>query len=108
MMDAKRAQQEGRFGKKAEQKYHWAKPQKREMPKERRESAEISGEEKERFGSFHWPNPSLPPRRPLLFNPKPGQREQRHEKVEFPFTLADRNWNLSSPLSTKDLQPLMS
>lgn len=61
MMDAKRAQQEGRFGKKAEQKYHWAKPQKREMPKERRESAEISGEEKERFGSFHWPNPSLPP-----------------------------------------------
>lgn len=68
MTDAKRAQQEGRFGKKAEQKYHWAKPQKTEMPKERRESAEISGEEKERFCSFHWPNPSLPPPPGLCFS----------------------------------------
>lgn len=33
MMDAKRAPQEGQFGKKAEQKYHWVNPQKREMPK---------------------------------------------------------------------------
>lgn len=39
MMDAKRALQEGQFGKKAEQKYHWANPQKREMPKERRGNA---------------------------------------------------------------------
>lgn len=108
MMDAKRALQEGRFGKKkAKQTHYWAKPQKSEMPK-MREWAGISGEQKERFGSFPQPDPSLPHQRPLHFIPKPGQREQRDEKVEFPFTLADRNLNLSSPLSTKDLKPLMS
>ena len=39
MMDAKRAPQEGQFGKKAEQKYHWANP-----PKER----DAKGEERKR------------------------------------------------------------
>lgn len=79
MMDAKRALQEGQFGKKAEQKYHWANPQKREMPKERRGNAKIHGEE-ERSGSFPWPNPSLTYWRPLHFIPKPGQHEHRDLK----------------------------
>lgn len=49
-----------------------------------------------------------PHQRPLHFIPKPGEHKQRDEKVEFLFTLADRNLNLSNPPRTKDLRPLMS
>lgn len=57
---------------------------------------------------FLWPDDSVPHQRPSRFIPKPGEHKQRDEKVEFLFTLADRNLNLSNPLRTKDLKPLMS
>lgn len=87
-------------------------PKEREMPKKgERACTELSDEEKEREPhkhSFLWPDHSLPHQSPLHFIPKPGEHKQRDEKVEFLFTLADRNLNLPSPLRTKNLKPLMS
>lgn len=88
-------------------------PKEREMPTEREsEHAELSGKSKGReslmsihsFGQItQYPTKGL-----CISFPKPGEHKQRDEEVEFLFTLADRNLNLSSPLRTKDLKPLMS
>lgn len=85
------------------QKFHWAKPQKGEMLKERERVQRYleKGEGEAHKHSFHWPNHSLPHQRCLHFIPKPGRLEQRDEKVEFPFTSAVRNLNLSSPENQK-------
>lgn len=82
------------------------------MPKERQRALRDTGEErqKEKLLSIHSIGhiPHYPTRGLCISFPSQGDPSKEMKKVEIPFTLPDRNLNLSSPLRTKDLKPLMS